>query len=197
MFKNFILILLSLVLLTGFSARAQDSAKSSEAGPNLIERILDRLSFGESPAPKDSLKSLEESGLQKGRVTIDSTNGTRYLFNVEYAITRSERERGLQGRTALREDQGMLFIFDKVQKQSFWMKDTLIPLDMLFIGENGKIHHIHHNAKPHDKSLITSRERVKAVLELAGGMTDRLHIEEGHMIYHPVFGNMNLLSSEP
>ena len=92
-------------------------------------------------------------------------------------------------RTEMPENSGMLFVFNSPRKTSFWMKNTLIPLDMLFAHPDGTIHHIHHNARPQDETRITSKFPVKAVLELNGGTADKMGIKEGDQIIHRVFSN--------
>jgi uncharacterized protein len=123
-------------------------------------------------------------------ITIEKTGGSRDVFSVEMALTGPQQEQGLMYRTALEEGSGMLFVFDRTQRLSFWMKNTLIPLDLLFIGPDGTIRHIHRNAVPLDESGIPSRHPARAVLELAGGQCARRGIKEGDKVLHPVFGNM-------
>jgi uncharacterized membrane protein (UPF0127 family) len=103
---------------------------------------------------------------ERDEIEVHSESGERDYFNVELAKTRSQQAQGLMFRKELKTNHGMLFIFDDVEKRSFWMKNTLIPLDMLFVAANGEIHHIHHNAKPQDLTSITSLYPSKAVLEL-------------------------------
>lgn len=122
-------------------------------------------------------------------LTIETKNGGPIAFHVELAITQEQQMYGLMNRTSLPEDAGMLFIFNDVAKRAFWMKDTLIPLDMLFISADGTIHHIHHMAKPQDLTNITSEKPVKAILEINGGLSDILGIAEGDKVIHPFFKN--------
>ena len=134
-----------------------------------------------------------EDQLEINRVTVEGRNDTKFVFHVEMAITPFQREKGLMNRYTMPEDEGMMFVFNAIRPQSFWMKNTYIPLDIIFIGRDGRIDHIHHNAKPQDMAQITSPNPVKAVLEINGGMSDKLGIEEGNIIYHPIFNNINLL----
>lgn len=110
---------------------------------------------------------------------------------VEIADDAGERAQGLMHRKDLPRGQGMLFIYDTPQKVSFWMRNTLIPLDMIFIDERGGIRHIHPMARPHDESAIPgaavgdpSPERLM-VLEIAGGEAGRLGIRPGMVLAHP------------
>lgn len=82
---------------------------------------------------------------------------------------------------------GMLFIFEAPQQVGFWMKNTLIPLDMLFIRPDGSVSRIHENAIPHDTTLIDGGRGVSAVLEINGGLAARFGIGEGSELQHPAF----------
>jgi uncharacterized membrane protein (UPF0127 family) len=93
------------------------------------------------------------------------------------------------GRASLQPDHGMLFVFDKAQESAFWMKNTLIPLDIIFINEKGVIHAIHPMAMPHSRSIIKSGGPVRAGLEINGGMAKKLGLKPGDTVYHRVFGN--------
>lgn len=125
------------------------------------------------------------------RIVILKQNGDRLNFNVELAVTSHQQAYGLMNRTEMPEDSGMLFVFNSAALRSFWMKDTLIPLDMLFLHPDGEIHHIHSNAKPHDLNGITSELPAKAVLELRGGIAGRMGIEEGDRVLHRLFRNLS------
>lgn len=114
-------------------------------------------------------------------LAIQTRQGVR-AFKIEMATTDEQRERGLMFRESLASDHGMLFIFDTPQTVNFWMKNTLIPLDIVFIKGNGTISHIHRMAVPHDESLISSGEPVKMVLEIAGGQADKQGIGVGDTI---------------
>lgn len=122
-------------------------------------------------------------------ITIRKQNGEALYFNVELALTPTQQAKGLMHRTEMAEDAGMLFVFNSIQKLSFWMKNTLIPLDMLFLHPDGSIHHIHHNAKPQDETSITSEFPSKALLELNGGTADKMGIKEGDQVVHRFFNN--------
>lgn len=118
-----------------------------------------------------------ESGLSLVPLTI--TQGTQvHRFNVEVAATPEEQERGLMFRTALAPDAGMIFPFEPTKFASFWMKNTLIPLDMIFIRADGTIDRIAENTVPESLEPVVSGGEVAAVLELAGGTATRLAIDE-------------------
>lgn len=84
---------------------------------------------------------------------------------------------------------GMLFAFDAPKHAQFWMKNTLIPLDMLFADENGRITQIHKNAIPQDLSVIDGGTGVQFVLEINGGLAGRMGLQVGDQLRHPVIGN--------
>jgi uncharacterized protein len=122
-------------------------------------------------------------------LSITTFGGVIHEFQVELASTFEEKARGLMHRERLAPSSGMLFLYTKELRQSMWMKNTLIPLDMLFIRRNGRISHIHQRAVPMSLETISSRGRVLAVLELSGGTVSRLNIKVGDQINHPAFTN--------
>ncbi|MDQ7247368.1 DUF192 domain-containing protein [Dongia sedimenti] len=111
--------------------------------------------------------------------------GSAYKFEVEIVATPETRAQGLMFREKLAANAGMLFIYPGEQPVSFWMKNTLIPLDMLFLKADGRIAHIAHSAVPHDETPIDSGAAVKAVLEVNGGTADALGIKEGDRVEYP------------
>ncbi len=113
------------------------------------------------------------------------TGGSAYKFEVEVVTTPETRAQGLMFREALAPNAGMLFIYPVEQPVSFWMKNTLIPLDMLFLKADGRIARIAHNAVPHDETPIDSGAPVKAVLEVKGGTAQALGIKEGDRVEYP------------
>ncbi|WP_338426757.1 DUF192 domain-containing protein [Sphingopyxis kveilinensis] len=110
-------------------------------------------------------------------VTIEMA-GTVHRFDVEVARSDPEQKQGLKFRTSLPAKGGMLFPFEKPRIASFWMQDTLIPLDMLFIRADGTIDRIAENTIPGSLEPVASGGEVSAVLELAGGTAARLGIDE-------------------
>ena len=125
-------------------------------------------------------------------ISVMKADGEKLFYDVELALTPTQQARGLMFRTEMEDNEGMLFVFHDVAMRSFWMKNTLIPLDMLFIHEDGTIHHIHHNAKPQDLTKITSKYPSKAVLELNGGAADKIGIKEGDKVLHDYFKNVGV-----
>ncbi|HIF26731.1 MAG TPA: DUF192 domain-containing protein [Micavibrio sp.] len=121
---------------------------------------------------------------------IMSDNGkTTHTFYVEIADTPQLVIKGLMNREYMPDMAGMLFSFALEKERHFWMKNTLIPLDMLFVKADGTIHHIHENAIPHDETSISSNGPVLNVLELNGGMSRKLGIKPGDVVHHYVFDN--------
>lgn len=115
-------------------------------------------------------------------LTVTTEDGTEHLFQVEIAATPDERGRGLMFRDELADDHGMLFVFPRRERIAMWMRNTKIPLDMLFITDDGRISQIHERAVPYSEATVSSRRRVRYVLELAGGTADRLGIEKGALV---------------
>jgi uncharacterized protein len=124
-----------------------------------------------------------------GQATIEivSSNGV-HAFNVELATNDKERERGLMFRKSLPEGQGMLFDFKHDREVSFWMRNTLISLDMIFISGDGRIVHIVENAKPLSDDMIPSGAPVRAVLEVIAGTVQKLGIAPGDRVAGAIFG---------
>jgi uncharacterized protein len=121
-------------------------------------------------------------------LVIDTEGGAR-RFAVELATTPEEQAQGLMFRRTLAADAGMLFDLGSTRTATFWMKNTLIPLDMLFIAADGRIADIHQRAVPLSEAMIESKVPVRAVLELNGGTAARLGIHEGDIVHHALFGN--------
>ena len=124
---------------------------------------------------------------QLEQLEIVSKNGT-HVFGVEMAVTPEEQARGLMFRRELPEKQGMLFDFKREQPTSFWMKNTYVPLDMIFIRADGRILNIAQNTVPLSEALVSSSGPVRAVLEVVAGTTKKLGIAAGDRVVHPIFG---------
>lgn len=124
------------------------------------------------------------------QVTIISRDGKSHVFHVELALTPQQQAHGLMGRTEMAEDAGMLFLFPTEDERSFWMKNTLIPLDMIFIKEDGTILSVHDSARPNDLTSVKSNGPALAVLEINGGVAKKLGIRDGDTVRHPFFGNV-------
>jgi uncharacterized membrane protein (UPF0127 family) len=124
--------------------------------------------------------------VDRNTVEIASRTGV-HVFTVEIADNEPARERGLMYRKELPPGRGMLFDFHREQQVGFWMKNTLIPLDMIFIDGRGRIVNIAHSAKPLSEDVLYSKGPVRAVLEVIGGTAHRLGIEPGDRVSNPIF----------
>lgn len=125
------------------------------------------------------------AGLEQVPLTITTQSGKRQ-FIVEVARTEAEQAMGLMHRTELAPDRGMIFPFAQPRIASFWMKNTLIPLDMIFIRGDGTISAIAVNTVPlQEQPPYTSHEPVSAVLEIAGGRSVELGIAQGDRVEWP------------
>ena len=111
----------------------------------------------------------------------------RFEFQVELALSPAQRSQGLMFREDLEEDRGMLFDFGQPQQATMWMRNTYVPLDMLFIDEDGRITQIAADVQPLSDAVIASRQPVRAVLELRGGVSAKLGIKPGDQVIHPLF----------
>jgi uncharacterized membrane protein (UPF0127 family) len=117
-------------------------------------------------------------------VSKDSTHN----FSIERAVTLDQQARGMMFREAMEPDTGMLFEFDEPKIATIWMKNTSIPLDILFVRSNGKILKIEHMAQPYKLRSASSEAVVAAVLELQGGRAKELGIKPGDIVQHAFFG---------
>ena len=120
---------------------------------------------------------------QDNQLTLETSTG-EYRFNVEVVDTPESRAQGLMFRTELAEDAGMLFDFKEEREVSFWMQNTLIPLDMIFIGADGVVDTIHVNARPQDPTSIPSEVPVQFVLEIPGGRSVEIGLKPGDTVQH-------------
>lgn len=153
------LMVLAAVLLAGCQGQANDTAPAAAATQSVHP----------------------ESGLPVIVVTITHA-GKAIPIRTELTRTPEEQAKGLMFRTALGPDEGMLFTFDPPKAASFWMKNTVIPLDLVFIGTDGRITNIAANAKPYDESPLKSVGLAKAVLELPGGRAAEQGIVAGDTV---------------
>jgi len=165
------------------------------------DRVTPPLEEGRNKAPKEVAKPVEqltqsvaqpnvegnpaEKGSEKLSITLMS--GEQVQFNVEVADTPETQTMGLMNRTEMPKDHGMLFVFEQEYFGAMWMKNTYIPLDMIFIDFQGKIVKIHHLAKPLSIRPISSDKLVKAVLEINGGLSRSIGLSVGDQINHSAF----------
>ncbi len=146
-------------------------------GPILARGLALALGWAALSAPVLAEASVANRG---ELVSLEIRSAERsHRFRVELAETPAQQTRGLMHRTSLPRNGGMLFPFPFPRVATFWMKNTLIPLDLIFIRADGRIAGIAANARPHSLEIISSGEPVAAVLEIAGGRAARLGIRPG------------------
>jgi uncharacterized membrane protein (UPF0127 family) len=120
------------------------------------------------------------------RLELVTSSGV-HPIDIEIAATPEQQGLGLMFRTSLADTQGMLFPHSEPQELSMWMKNTYIPLDMVFIRADGTVHRIETRAEPLSERVISSDGPVSAVLELAGGAAERFGLKPGDKVRHPLF----------
>ena len=166
--------------------RAQARRRAGTILPLTIAR-LDRLSRI-AAASLLALALLAQPGLGaaagSGTLVLKTASGD-HNFNIEVMITNQERALGLMFRRSLPENGGMLFLYDPPQPAAMWMKNTLIPLDMVFISAEGKVHRIEQNTEPFSTALISSDGAVVGVLELNAGEAEKIGLKRGDKVVYP------------
>jgi uncharacterized membrane protein (UPF0127 family) len=171
--KYFLLLSLALISLT---------ACANVPGQEMKTDSLDYQANGNQNNPV-----MINSGLPVQQLVITSGK-KQHSFEVEIASTFAQRKIGLMNRRSMPEKSGMLFIFEEKGYVNFWMKDTLIPLDIIFIDDNNRIRHIAHSVQPcraqrdSDCAKYNSQAQVKYVLEINAGLTEKLGIKDGDKV---------------
>jgi uncharacterized membrane protein (UPF0127 family) len=122
------------------------------------------------------------------RLVILARDGKRHDFEVEMAISPDHQMIGLMFRPTVAAQEGMLFDWGVPRESSMWMRNTLAPLDMVFIAADGRVHRIAERTVPLSLTPIDSRGPVRATLELQAGITERLDIRVGDRVLHRLFG---------
>jgi len=125
------------------------------------------------------------AGCSESRVDLRGSHAS-VRFTVEIADDRQERSSGLMNRERLASSAGMLFVYDHPQPVGFWMRNTLIPLDMIFAGADGVVRKVHENAVPKDETVILGGDAIQYVLEINGGMAGALGIGPGSQLRSPL-----------
>jgi len=123
---------------------------------------------------------------EKSKLKIITSRGEN-IFDVELAVTERQQSQGLMFRRSMAANAGMLFDYGALKQIQMWMKNTYIPLDMIFIDSNGKVINIVERTIPESLIIISSRGRARAVLELNSGTASRLGIKEGDRVAHSIF----------
>lgn len=132
------------------------------------------------------LLAADASHFATSELAISTTKG-RFAFAVEMAVTEPQRAQGLQERTSLAPDAGMLFDFERTQPVFMWMKNTPISLDMIFIGADGRVVNIGERTVPFSLATVASAQPVRAVLEVRAGTAERLGVRPGDLVLHTLF----------
>jgi len=130
-----------------------------------------------------------QTGLPRESIAIVTPHGP-VAFDVDMAVTDAARQKGLMFRTELGKNEGMLFDFGKEDFRAFWMKNTVISLDMIFIKADGTISTISENTIPYSEAPVPSTEPVRAVLEIKGGEARAQGIEPGEKVQAKIFRNV-------
>ena len=119
---------------------------------------------------------------EEKKLVIDTLRN-KVIFTVDIADTKKERKKGLMFKKELKSNNGMLFIFPNSQIVNIWMKNTLIPLDIIYISEESTITQIIKNALPKNKTIHSSKELTKYVLEINAGLAIKHNIKVGNKVY--------------
>ncbi|WP_242132656.1 DUF192 domain-containing protein [Aestuariivivens marinum] len=133
---------------------------------------------------KKVIKQTEVTFKKEGELTIIKSDSTTVHLNIEIADTDYDTQTGLMYRNSMADTQAMLFVFENEQPRSFYMKNTRIPLDIIFIGENKKIVSFQKNAQPFDETSLPSNTPAKYVLEVNAGLADKWQLEVGDTIIY-------------
>lgn len=124
----------------------------------------------------------------RSELVVETASGAAHRFDVEVALSMQQRARGLMFREQMADDAGMLFVYPGEQQIRMWMKNTAIPLDMLFVASDGRIVDIAADTEPFSEAVIASAGPARAVVELNAGTAARLGIQVGDLVRHPLFG---------
>lgn len=149
-------------------AHATDTPQNAPASPNVTSSDLDRI-------------------FRRSTLQIATPDARLHHFNIWIADDDQRRARGLMFIKQLGQDDGMLFIYPQVQPVAMWMKNTYVPLDMLFVGADGKVIRVVEKTKPLSLETIESGGPALGVVELPGGTAARLKITKGAQVMHPAF----------
>lgn len=140
-------------------------------------------------APPLAAQTGPQPKLPQERLVIVTRDGARHEFRVEMALTPEQQTVGLMFRPSVALEEGMLFDWGTARESSMWMRNTIAPLDMLFITQAGQVHRIAERTVPYSLAPIDSRGLVRATLELAAGTAERLGIRVGDQVQQRIFGN--------
>lgn len=128
------------------------------------------------------------AAFERTTLVIETADG-RHAFDIELALTPAQQSQGLMFRRQMAADAGMLFFHQREKVATMWMRNTILPLDMLFIATDGRVVHIVERTVPQSLTTISAGRPVRAVLELNAGTVRRLAVKSGDRLIHPLFGN--------
>src|SRR5215510_7936157 len=148
--------------------------------------LLAFASCAQSESKVGESNSNGEAAVQTEQLTIDTARGPA-RFNVEIADDDQERSQGLMFRQSLADDHGMLFYFQEPEHANFWMHNTVISLDIIFIGVDGRILNVAERATPYSDDPIPAAGLTRGVLEIRGGRAHELGIQAGDRVHHRIF----------
>jgi len=160
----------SFIIMAGLISAQPSLSQVSQPSPSEISQVCSRIDV----RPRGALP-----------VVLDIKGGKSVKFVVEMATIAREHSQGLMCRSQIPLDGGMIFIYNDMAPRSFWMKNTLIPLDIIYADNKGKIVSIAHNAQPHDLKSKPSAGKAQYVLEIRGGLAKKLGLKPGDMIKSP------------
>ena len=140
-----------------------------------------------SPLPLSAQQDVE---FERDTLSIVARRGDVFEFNVELAETSEQKSRGLMFRREMADNEGMLFLHRRDRVLTMWMANTFLPLDMLFLERDGTIARIEENTIPQSRDVISSRKRVRAVLELNAGTARNLGISAGDKVVYERFNQL-------
>jgi uncharacterized protein len=161
--------------------------------PSISGRIVSRAAFSAALLIAFSMALLippvlpADATMRREPVTLVTATG-EHVIDAEIAETAEQKARGLMFRTSMPEQAGMLFPFGGPKEVTMWMRNTYVSLDMVFIRADGLVHRIESRTEPLSERIIASGGPVTAVLELAAGVAERLHLKPGDRVRHPHFG---------
>ncbi len=167
------ILLAVIVIIAGYFIYANFIKKDETSNTNVL---ID---------PKDKIKNIKEPQFRKeGELEFLNPEGKKEIRRIEVEVADNDNERmqGLMYRRSMDDTKGMLFIFQNEEPQSFWMKNTVIPLDIIYVDSKKEIVKIFKNTTPFSENSLPSGKPATYVVEVAGGFTDRYAIKEGDLI---------------
>jgi uncharacterized membrane protein (UPF0127 family) len=171
----------SFVVVAGLSLRAPLLALALQLSAGVSPALYCPSAFALDAGPGATLENLTVVTDAKSAHPVD------HVLQVEVMRSEAEREHGLMDRRFLPADRGMLFQFDREQPVLMWMKNTYIPLDMIFLSRNGVVTHIAENTEPMSEAIISSNGPVYGVLEVNAGFARKIGLKPGDLARHSIF----------